>query len=420
MSLKFDKVLEQVQRMGRFAAYRTQDLSERGQQALDLLDTASDFEEAARKIELVRLRDAGYRGAAPFEEDINARFDCPSAPRWATIIAVDGSQIYPDIHGAALYYLTNIAGFVYYHGSHELPEELCEPHLFYADSDVREEAGNGSVIKNTVVNARRTVQEIMTLTHYAYERRHYNNALLGILDGPLLWMVGPDINNSVKLEADYRGALVHFHDIHTNMRELHQHNACLIGYVDRHDSRFVIRLLHLLSLADEDVRRSIVETDGPFEGLTDDWLFSRVLRPGQRSAVMIQQSPRNKSYRLDTGLNYEIAFFYLNVGSVGRPHIARVEIPMWVAQLPEAVDEVHSLLVAQCELAGGYPYVLTRADELAVVGGQEKQQLNTLINIELLKNKQVVDSSPKQIGKGQARAGRRQHTAPSRRPNKEF
>lgn len=419
MSLEFDKLIEQVQRMGRHAAYRSLDISERGQYALDMLDQASDLEEVQRKIELVRLRDAGYRGAAPLEENVNSRIDRPVPPRWATIIAVDGSQIYPDIHGSALYYLTNIAGFVYYHGSHELPEQLCQPHLFYADSDLREENGIGAIIKNTVVNARRTVQEIKALVEFAHQRRHYKAPLLGLMDGPLLWLLGTDITGAAQLEADYRGALVAFHDVHILMHDTYQCNASLVGYVDRHDSRFVIRLLHLLMLDDDDVRRSIVETDGPFEGLTDDWLFSRVLHPGQRSAVMVQQSPRNKSYRLDTGLNYEIAFFYLNVGSYGRPHIARVEIPMWVANLPQAVNEVHSLLLAQCDLTSGYPYALTRADELAVVRGEEKYQLNTLINIELLKNQQRVDSSPKQIGKGQARAGRRQHRSKQRTLTKE-
>lgn len=410
MSLKFDKLIEQVQRMGRFAAYRNQDLSERGQYALEMLNQASDLDEIWRKIELVRERDAGYRGAAPFEEDVNLRCDCPPAPRWATIIAVDGSQVYPDIHGAALYYLTNIAAYVYYHGSHELPEELCEPQLFYADSDLREEGGVGSVVKNTMVNARRTTQEITALAHYAYERSHYNTPLLGIMDGPLLWMMEQKDNpDFMRLEAEYRAAMIHFHDTHALMRQKQEQNASLIGYVDRHDSRFVIRLMHLLSLDDDDVRRSIVEKDGDFEGLTDGWLFSRVLKPGQRSAVMIQQSPRNKKYRQDTGLNYEIAFFYLNVGSYAHPHVARVEIPVWVARSPEAVNEVHSLLVEQCKLTGSYPYALTRADEVAVVSGQEKFQLNALINIELLRNQQHIEASPKQIGKNQARAGRRQH-----------
>lgn len=419
MSLEFDKLIEQIQRMGRFSAYRTQDISERGQYALEMLDQANDLEEVQRKIELVRLRDAGYRGAAPFEEDVNSRFNRPEVPQWATVIAVDGSQVYPDMHGASLYYLTNIAAFVYYHGSQELPEQLCRPYLFYADSDLREENGIGSVIKNTVVNARRTVQEITALVEYAHLHRHYKAPLIGLMDGPLLWMIGTDITDSVKLEADYRGALVAFHDVHVTMRDTHHHNASIVGYVDRHDSRFVIRLLHLLMLDDHQVKRSIVETDGPFEGLTDDWLFSRVLKPGQRSAVMIQQSPRNKSYRLETGLNYEIAFFYLNVGSFSRPHVVRVEVPMWVAKSPEAVNEVHGLLLAQCDLTGGYPYALTRADELAVVSGQEKYQLNTLINIELLKNQQRVEISPKQIGKGQARAGRRQHHSQLRSGMKE-
>jgi hypothetical protein len=236
------------------------------------------------------------------------------------------------------------------------------------------------------------------------------------MDGPLLWLVGGDTPGQFTLDKDYRGALIHFHDTHVYMRRQMEQNASIVGYVDRHDSRFVIRLLHLLMLPDDHIRRAIIEADGPFEGLNDDWLFSNLLDPGQRSALMVQQSPHNKSYRNETGLNYEIAFFYLNVGTWGKPHIVRVEIPMWVALKPQAVDEVHTLLLEQCKMTGGYPYVLTRADELAVVSSIERQQLNNMINIELLRNQQSVESSPKLQGKGMARQHRQQHQSSLRKP----
>ena len=83
---------------------------------------------------------------------------------------------------------------------------------------------------------------------------------------------------------------------------------------------------------------------------------------------MVQNSPRNLEFK-QRGVNFEIAFFYLNVGSEYQPHVVRVDVPVWVARDHRAVNELHGLLLAQCRMQGRnpYPYVLTRAHELAVV-----------------------------------------------------
>ena len=64
------------------------------------------------------------------------------------------------------------------------------------------------------------------------------------------------------------------------------------------------------------------------EGLTDDMLFSEVLEPGARSAVMSQNSPQNLNYK-DKDPDLEIAFFYVNVSSrASAPVIvAKADVP---------------------------------------------------------------------------------------------
>jgi len=110
--------------------------------------------------------------------------------------------------------------------------------------------------------------------------------------------------------------------------------------------------------------------------------------------LLVQQSPQNKRYH-DKDPKYEIACFYLNV-SAGVPyHLARVEIPIWVAREPELVNAVHALVYDQCQLMWRYPYALTRADELAVVRNHERAQLNELIEIELRRQQQMVAQSEK-------------------------
>jgi hypothetical protein len=200
----------------------------------------------------------------------------------------------------------------------------------------------------------------------------------------------------------YHGALTHLNDA----------GAILAGYVDNPTrSRVVIRLLHLLSLSEQEVHSTDLSVSRELEGVKDIQLFNAVLQPGERSALMVQNSPRNLKYR-QRGQSYEIAFFYLKISSGYQESIARVDVPMWVARDKQMVDDLHALLVHQCSLQGRnpYPYALTRADELAYVSGKDKLKLDEMIGIELRKkgiNPHVF--SAKLWGKQLARSEKRQH-----------
>ncbi len=403
MPIDFTKVKPQVEKMGRMIAHKTEELSARAQTAYDQFQDLPDNQTIQQRVQLARDKDAGYRGVAPIAingESIGGRYATPLVPGQATILAVDGSQIYPDIHSSTFYYLTNVAVFTFYHGDDRLPQEFSDPELAYADSLLRDQFDQ--VISNATVNARRTVREMQSLAQHVWEERHFENPLLAIYDGRLLFWLGKEVPEATLLEDEYRAGIVHLHDTHNWTWNTHGHNTNVVGYVDRPTSRFMIGLLELMALPPVDVTRNKLMSQRFYEGLDDRWLYNRWLRPGERSALMIQQSPQNKFYR-QIGENYEIAFFYLNVG---RPHLARVEMPMWVAKSPEAVDEVHALLVEQSRIMGNYPYALTRADELAVVRGFDRQALNQMIQHELINNNQIPTASAKLTGKVQTRAGR--------------
>lgn len=412
MTLEFDKVVSQVASMARALAARNSADSQRLEDAWEQFQRLNDLAEIHERIDLVRERDAGYRGVAPLKnatEALNRAYPLPDGPARATIIAADGSQIYPSIHAAALYYLTNIGVLVYHDGCDDLPEPFTEPNLFYADEYLRDD--HGQLITNDAVNARRTLAELQTLARAAWDRRHIDCDLLAISDGPLLFWARNDVPGRRELEEDYFKAMDQLQDTHTYMQAEHGHSASLIGYVDRPTSAFVVSLLHLMRLEDDQVRRAALETNGNWEGLIDQAIMFRLLQPGERSALFVQQSPQNKRYH-DRGEAYEIAFFYLNVVPQGEGfHVARVEMPVWVARVPEVVDHVHALIYRQCQLMWRYPYALTRADELAVVRSHEKAELEQMIEIELRRNEQVVEHSEKLESKtvrsGRTRYGQR-------------
>jgi hypothetical protein len=141
--------------------------------------------------------------------------------------------------------------------------------------------------------------------------------------------------------------------------------------------------------------------------LTDAALFADILQPGQRSAVFADVSPSNERF-VEMDPQNEICFFFLNPGQGGQ-QLARVDIPLWVAGDRAAVAAVHALIYAQCQILGDYPYVLARADELAVVGRQDQAELNVLIDIFMQRVGVSGQITAKQNSKDIARGGRGRH-----------
>lgn len=400
VTLEFEKIRSQVERMGRMLAHLSEEQSERAENAWEILESLGDLNAVWERIQLVRERDAMYRGAGipdpsmKINEPLNQPYPLPSVPEHATILAADGSQVYPNTHASALYYLINVAVFTYYHGDGALPDSITEPALHYTESDLQ--SAQGDMISNAVVNALRTVQELHMLSREAWKRIERPYPLLAISDGPLLWWSGPDVPQE-RME-EYIGFLRSFYDIHDSMQRQHGQPAGVVGYVDRPNKPHLVSLVYLMSLIEQEIKRGVFDSYGDFSGLRDELLMTRLLEPGDRSAIMVQQSPQNVKFR-DKGENFEVAFFYLNVSKTKPYHIVRVELPMWVARNPQMVNYIHALLYDQCQMMWRYPYVLTRADELAVVRNDERKKLIEMIEIELRRNDQPVEQSQKDMSK---------------------
>jgi hypothetical protein len=406
VTLEFTKVVDQVETMGRYLSKREQTLTDRLELALERFYQLCDLEPVHERIKLVRESSvSGYRGATPaprpYSEILCGVGAVPEAPPLATIIAADGSQIYPDQHASALYYLLNIGIFVYHHGETRVPVQLTNPELYYSDKMLLDR--DGRLITNQTVNARRSVMEMQWLAKQAWTQSQENQInggeprpIITFHDGNLLKFFGAtEVSGTQEIENEYMEAL----------QRLYDSGAILAGYADKPRSTTLISLLHLMSLAPEQVNDANLKTNGELEGLSDAALFRHVLGPGDRSAIMVQNSPQNREYKDRRGPEYEIAFFYINVSSSSHPIIIRLEVPMWVAMHAQAVDALHALVVHQCRIQGRkhYPYALTRADEMAYVSGLEKQQLDELIRVAMLKNMVAPEESNKLQTKGLAR-----------------
>jgi hypothetical protein len=74
-------------------------------------------------------------------------------------------------------------------------------------------------------------------------------------------------------------------------------------------------------------------------------------------------------------------FCYINVGSpsvssVYTDAIARVDVPAWSALNEDAIAALHAILLHQSQVLNGYPYVLARAHEEALVTTADKVALD--------------------------------------------
>ena len=104
----------------------------------------------------------------------------------------------------------------------------------------------------------------------------------------------------------------------------------------------------------------------------------------------------------------EANFIYLRTGE-GNRQLARVDIPMWVARDEETVSEVHALIYDQCQILGSYPYVITRADEIAVVGRRDQEELEHRIALRLAEQGIDAQMTSKQQSKDFARSSKTRH-----------
>ena len=369
MTLELNKVAAQIEDMGRVLAERWQRHNKVLPAAQTLLHLfAHDQDELCR----IAASEPGQRlrCASPGDEPLDAALPPPPMPAQATLIAADGSQIYPDRHAPVFYYAINIGSIVFRHGSGQAPAASTDPRLFYAEDKIYP---GGDPVSSDLVNVERSVAEMQILTDLILAESDCEPPCLGLADGSLLlWIERAALpsDRQTDLLAAYLACLG---------RLRAAQGPAVAGFVSRPHSAEVVALLYLRQV-EEDQRgqiRSLSET--PYRGLTDRALFRDLLRPGQRSALYARGTAANERYRAE---GHRIWFFYLNTGS----EIARVELPEWLASRPEVLSLAHAAVYDQCCFNNGYPYILTRADEQAVIQSQEREALESMLTQAMLRH----------------------------------
>lgn len=360
MTLELSKITQQVDEMGQELAGRATRQRRALPPARELLHVYAHRQEELRQV-AESEHGQRLRCASPGDEPLDGARVVPKLSEHMTVIAADGSQIYPDQHGVAFYFLINVGSIVFRHGSGQAPLVATVPRLFYAEDQVYP---SGDPISSDLVSARRGLAEMQTLADLAQAEPANGTSRVALTDGPLLlWVERTAIptREQARILADYLACL----------DRIQRNQVPVAGFVSRPHSAEVVTLLYLAQLEPE--RRPDLRSlhDTAYRGLTDRALFG-FLEEGQRSALFVRGTAVNQEFRRH---GHAVFFFYLCTG----PDVARVEVPEWVVDRNEWLDLVQAAVYDQCRLNNGYPYVLTRADEQAVILGDERELLEAMI-----------------------------------------
>lgn len=297
-------------------------------------------------------------------------------PEDTTVIAVDGSQIYPDRHAAVLYYLIQVGSIIFrYNG--QAPTQHSRARLYFRDHEIYDE--DGQIVSARHISIQRTLAELDYLAKSVEDFRDQGAScpILALLDGPLLW------SQQVGRRRDSAALRRYLQSMHRIQRA----GGIPVGFVERPSGQGLITLLWTAQqiLGRNALAPDQLEADmdlarlgkNPLHTLTDQRLMQHVLAPGERGTWLQRISPINLAYAEE---GQAIWHCYLNLGEeAAYPIIARVEIPAWAAQNEAWSTLLHTTLRHQSHLLRGNPYVLARAHEIALVTTQDKAALDALL-----------------------------------------
>ena len=359
-----------------------------------LRSSAADLDTLKRKVEASKTT-----WLVPgLKEDIDTGKEAPNCPADFLVLASDGSHIDVDRHQSAHCFLINIGMAQLQYGRNPDARLLSFPTLFFKDKDVVIAADDGRQIpiEGQLLGIKRGIEECRWLAERLHEL-DVDLPTVALLDGSLIfWRLAEQVYpDFVIRELLVDGFLKYL----SRLKELSRRRQLAIAsYISYPRSTEVVNLLRLAICP-----HPIVDCDrycsGKFEGrecdavdgLLDRDLFARLLAPGQRSALFSSRSSVVVKYY---GEN-EVNFFYIRLNG----EVARVEVPLWVAEDEKLVGLVHSVILAQCQRGLGYPVALSEAHEQAVVNVADRDQFWELVRQILGEDGIFLESSAKNESK---------------------
>jgi hypothetical protein len=324
------------------------------------------------RLQTVIESELSWEGALPCT---NSPLDTPicasnSRPQNVTVIGVDGSQIFPDRHAAVLYYLIQCGALIYRYNS-GIPEPRGVENLYFEDAELFD--AYGFLISNDTISKQRTVEEMLFVADLS-ENEHTKYPDIdtyALIDGPLLW---PYQEREQHISPEFKSYI-------SALNHIKETGVVPVGYVDRPGGKWFLNTLWANQLSEQ---QSFAQLEPcPLRSLTDLTLMEFILAAGERTPWFKRHY---RSQTLHNRFDMEIWFCYMNMGDLERPSIARIETLKQFAQSKQVINSLQCLLLHQSRALNGYPYVLARAHEQALVTTQDKAALDALLERKLMEH----------------------------------
>ena len=395
VSLDLAQVVSQIEGMVASLKARDGERQAKLDFALQTLQSpAAEFNQLRQKIESSKTTwlVAGLR------ESIDLCQPVLPCPEDFIVLASDGSHIDVDRHHAAHCFLINIGIAQLWYGRNPDARFSSLPFLYFRDDEVAVSSPDGrrEVIEGQLLGIKRSVEECRLLAERAGELEAGLPAV-ALLDGSLiLWGLAGQTYLDFVIHELLVGGFLKYLDLLRGLSRNRQ--LAIASYISFPRSTDVVNALRLAICPHQPVDCDHY-CSGKFEGrecdavagLLDRDLFSQLLAPGERSAIFSSGSSVVKKYY---GI-HKVNFFYIKLDG----EIARVEIPLWVAEDKKLVELIHSAILDQCRRGFGYPVALSESHEKAVVTGADREQFWRLVEQTLAEDRMWLESSAKRQSK---------------------
>ena len=318
-----------------------------------------------------------------WQTNLNDTFAVPEINNGYIVVAVDGSQIYPDRHvSGAGCFLINVGGITLSYGESSNAILFNEPKVLLPD-DVR------------IAHEEHFSRDLVDLLREEYELLHsFKQALLledavCLMDGTLIFWTLEGKSDAVK--KFFLQRYLHHLD------QFYQNKILVAGYISMPKSRELVNLikLGLCRFTVADCIACHKEYDEfpckQVDHVLDTHVARYFLHENQRTTVFYSTSNIVESYPD----HLKQAFVYMHVGS----EIVRIEMPRWIAENKTYLDHVCAVALDQSKKGNGYPVCLAEAHEQAVVKGADREFFYHLLCKISMDKRQRLRFSPKSIKK---------------------
>lgn len=297
------------------------------------------------------------------------------------IIAVDGSQIYPDKHQGTQCFLINIGTITL---SYNLPIKgiavSSEPTIFTNQTNQWDREAIQTV---DMVNCKREELELKAGLELLKQSPLPITQKLFLFDGSLIFW---------HLESKEFSLKDYFIKTYCSLLEqLEKEQFLCAGYISLPKSKDLVNIARAFLMN----FKSPSQHTKHLPQTTDSVIMSNFLPHATRSAIFKSSSPITALYPPQVAPY----FFYMNVGI----EIVRVEVPAYIAHNATAIHTICSMLLDQAHKGFGFPVALAEAHEQAVVKGIDRDFFYHVIEkLSIEEKRQLIPSQKSRKKRGMA------------------